>query len=61
MTLKCNWFTFQIFKGTFHYCEGNSRVKNKEECLKSSNGHWENHMYNFDNLPQVNMNSLGSI
>ncbi|CAH3037176.1 unnamed protein product [Porites lobata] len=43
----------QIFKGTFHFCEGNSRVKDKKECLKSSNGHWENHMYNFDNLPQA--------
>ena len=46
--------TWQIFKGTFHFCEGNNHVKNKEECLNSSDGRWENHMYNFDNLPKVN-------
>lgn len=42
-----------MFKGTFHYCEGNKRpVTNKTECL-NNNGSWENHMYNFDNLPNV--------
>ena len=46
-------FSFQIFKGTFHYCEGNrGHVTNKSECLNDS-GRWENHMYNFDNLPHV--------
>ena len=46
-------FSFQIFKGTFHYCEGNrGHVTNKSECVNNS-GRWENHMYNFDNLPQV--------
>ena len=47
------YFSFQIFKGTFHYCEGNrGHVTNKTECLNDS-GRWENHMYNFDNLPNV--------
>lgn len=48
-------FMFQIFKGTFHYCKGDSLVKNKQECENSTSGHWENHMYNFDNLARVNM------
>lgn len=46
-------FSFQIFKGTFHYCEGNKgHVTNKSEC-RNVNGSWKNHMYNFDNLPHV--------
>lgn len=40
----------QIFKGTFYHCEGDSEVKNKEDCIGRRVGCWQNRMYNFDNL-----------
>ncbi|XP_074639691.1 voltage-dependent T-type calcium channel subunit alpha-1H-like isoform X1 [Acropora palmata] len=44
----------QIFKGKFHYCKGNDNVTNKAECEQGGNKtHWENRMYNFDNLAQA--------
>ena len=48
---------FQLFKGTFYYCEGPDvhDVKNKTDCInKGPPFRWVNRKYNFDNLGQVN-------
>ena len=56
-----NFFSFQLFKGIFYYCDGPDAEKgyihNKTECLAlSGNGNrWVNHKYNFDNLGQALM------
>lgn len=50
----------QLFKGTFYYCDGDSEVTTKEECVQRNVGKWVNQQYNFDNLPQVTYKTFSS-
>ncbi|KAK3705212.1 hypothetical protein QZH41_014007 [Actinostola sp. cb2023] len=43
----------QLFKGKLFYCEGDSHVVNRTQCLNSTRGRWINRRYNFDNLLQA--------
>ena len=47
---------FQLFKGTFYYCDGPdvSKIHNKTDCINEGPPYrWVNRKYNFDNLGQV--------
>ena len=49
----CYVIILQLFKGKLFYCEGDSHVVNRTQCLNSTRGRWVNRRYNFDNLLQV--------
>ncbi|CAM4888615.1 unnamed protein product [Rotaria socialis] len=42
----------QLFKGKFYYCEGPSarNITTRQQCETTSDHHWKNQQYNFDNL-----------
>ncbi|CAF4536508.1 unnamed protein product [Rotaria socialis] len=42
----------QLFKGKFYYCEGPSarNIATRQQCETTSDHHWKNQQYNFDNL-----------
>lgn len=53
-----NIISFQLFKGTFYYCDGPTLegVKNKTDCLTvDSRNQWINRKYNFDDLGKALM------
>jgi len=54
---------FQLFKGTFYFCDGSgadlSDVFNKTDCInKGPPYRWVNRKYNFDDLGQVEQPSF---
>jgi voltage-dependent calcium channel T type alpha-1G len=55
--LSLTLFLFQLFKGTFYFCEGESikGIKNKTECLSKHGNVWINRKYNFDDLGKALM------
>lgn len=50
-------FFFQLFKGSFFYCDGNDlrSVVTKEDCENIPGNRWVNRKYNFDDLGQALM------
>ena len=48
---------FQLFKGSFYYCEGPNlkNITTKSDCLESKENNWLNRKYNFDDLGQALM------